>query len=325
MDEREIIKNLFVNLATNPGALNLDDDAAFLAADKNKDSIITQDTLISGVHFHSHDSPYNIAKKAIRVNVSDLIAKGATPYVYFLSIGIPKNINTHWLELFASGLKDDQEKYSISLLGGDTVSSPNDIHITINMVGLIPKNKMVRRSGANINDNLYVSGCIGDSALGLSILDDVSLASNLSAISKNYLIDSYYLPDPPIDMIRVINDFATSSMDVSDGLLGDIKLLIKSSSVSAKINLKKIPVSLPANELINNHTFLFQKAINAGDDYQVLFTVPVDKIKELESYCCSNNLIVTNIGSIIKTIGENELFDEFGKSMIDSKERFKHF
>jgi len=188
MDEREIIKNLFVNLATNPGALNLDDDAAFLVADKNKDSIITQDTLISGVHFHSHDSPYNIAKKAIRVNVSDLIAKGATPYVYFLSIGIPKNINTHWLELFASGLKDDQEKYSISLLGGDTVSSPNDIHITINMVGLIPKNKMVRRSGANINDNLYVSGCIGDSALGLSILDDVSLASNLSAISKNYLI-----------------------------------------------------------------------------------------------------------------------------------------
>ena len=290
-----------------------------------KDFIITQDTLISDVHFHSHDSPYNIAKKAIRVNVSDLIAKGATPYVYFLSIGIPKNINTHWLELFASGLKDDQEKYSISLLGGDTVSSPNDIHITINMVGLVPKNKMVRRSGANINDTLYVTGYIGDSALGLSILDDRSLASNLSKISKDYLIDRYYLPDPPINMINIINDFATSSMDISDGLLGDIKLLIKSSSVSAEINLKTIPVSLPANELINDHPFLFEKAINAGDDYQVLFTVPVNKIKELESYCCNYDLIVTKIGSIIKTIGENELCNQFGKIIIDSKERFKHF
>jgi len=325
MNERKIIKDLFAKLATNLGSLNLDDDAAFLTADINKDFIITQDTLISDVHFHHNDSPYTIAKKAIRVNLSDLIAKGATPYVYFLSIGIPKNIDMHWLELFTSGLKDDQEKYAISLLGGDTVFSPNDIHITINMVGKITKNTMVKRSGAKEQDALFVTGYIGDSAMGLSILDDASLASNLKTSSKDYLIDKYYLPDPPINMIKGINNFATSSMDISDGLLGDIKLLIKSSSVSAKINLRKIPFSHPANEYIDNNPVLFEKAINAGDDYQVLFTLPANKIKELKSYCYSNNVMITQIGSIIKTIGDNELCDEFDKTIIDSKGRFKHF
>ncbi len=170
MDEFGIIARFFAPLARDPGALALTDDAAIIPARPGFDLVVTTDQIAEGTDFFAHDSPSGVAKKALRVNLSDLAAKSALPEFYLLNIALPRRASEEWLGRFALGLAEDQQQYGISLLGGDTSATDGPLSIAVTAFGFLPQGTMVRRGGARAGDGVYVTGTIGDSGGGLAIL-----------------------------------------------------------------------------------------------------------------------------------------------------------
>jgi thiamine-monophosphate kinase len=271
MSEHSLITRYFVPLAENfAGSLFLSDDAAILDVPAGQQLIITKDSMSEGVHFIGNEAPALIAKKLLRTNLSDLAAMGATPYCYFLSLALPAPLDESYIQAFASGLADDQKTFSIQLAGGDTITSKGTATFSITAHGLVPQGKALRRNDAKVGDIIYVSGTLGDSALGLQQLK--------TGGTDAYLINRYQLPQPRVSLGESLRDIATSCIDISDGLLADMNHICKASNVGADIHQTHLPLSAAAHKQLEKDAANWAFIYAGGDDYELLFTLP-DGIK----------------------------------------------
>ncbi len=270
--ERSLIETILAPLSRNcPGAFGLGDDAALISPRSGYELVITKDALVAGVHFFPDDKPELVAAKALRVNLSDLYAKGAEPTCYLLSLFLPAIMSEDWLRAFADGLEAEQEKYSICLLGGDTVRTPGPFSLSVTMTGEMPEGKMVHRSGARPGDHIFVSGPIGDAALGLRVIrGELKVTEKKDA---DYLKRNYLLPDPDPELITSVRDFASAAMDISDGLAGDLTLLCAASRVTAQIEVDAIPLSSAVRHVVENRPERITAILTGGDDYKILCTI----------------------------------------------------
>ncbi|HKU53774.1 MAG TPA: thiamine-phosphate kinase [Rhizomicrobium sp.] len=267
MDEFGLIAKYFAPLAGD-GAFGLTDDAAILPTRPGHDLIVTTDTIAEGSDFFPADPPDTIAQKALRVNLSDLAAKGAEPAYYLLNLTLPHTVTEDWLAAFAGGLARDQKQFGLSLLGGDTGAGP--LAVTITAFGFVPRGAMLKRGGAHLGDAVYVTGTIGDSGGGLAFLKEQQ--HGLDDASRAYLVGRYRVPQPPVTFASRLRAIAHASVDVSDGLIADLGHVASASGVRLVVEGERVPLSEPLRALWGEDTLL--RAVTAGDDYQIAFTAP---------------------------------------------------
>src|SRR6267154_4837573 len=281
--EDRLIATYFRPIATHPGAFDLADDAAAIAPPPGCDVVLTTDGVISGVHFFPDDPADAVARKALRINLSDLAAKGATPLGFLLSIGLPAGLPADWLKSFALGLREDAEHYGCPLLGGDTDRSPGAITVYIAALGAVPHGGMVRRNGARPGDVVVATGTVGDAALGLALRQDAAAAGRwqLDAAMRDHLLSRYLLPQPRTAIAEALRRHASAAMDVSDGLAGDLAKLCRASGVSAEIACADVPLSDAARAALARDPALIETIVSGGDDYDVLATVPANEVEAL--------------------------------------------
>ena len=322
LSEFEIIKEFFSPLAENEFSLNLADDVAKLPVDEGYELVFTKDVCIAGVHFFPEDPPELISRKALRVNLSDLVAKGSQPVGYLIGLGLPEDWDRKWLSQFCNGLRQDQKFFGISLLGGDTVRSPQSLFISITAIGKIQCGLFRKRSTARVGDHIYVTGTIGDSYLGL--LAQKRQLTLADESDRSFLVSRYLLPEPRINVISLIQKFANASLDVSDGLIGDLNHMCLASNVGAEINIDSIPISSSALNVLTTDQYKQTEIFAGGDDYEILFTVPVSKVEKFESTKKNCGFQITNIGRITanKTI---QVLDSDGTNVEFVNTGFKHF
>jgi thiamine-monophosphate kinase len=230
--------------------------------------VVTTDTISEGVDFFPFDPPDAIAQKALRVNLSDLAAKGAEPAHYLLNLTLPHTVTPDWLAAFADGLARDQRAFNISLLGGDT--GAGQLSIAVTAFGFVPNGEMVKRSGAKVGDAVYVTGSVGDSGGGLAIFKHEK--HSLSDTDRDYLTARYRVPQPPVTFASSLRAIAHASVDVSDGLIADLGHVASASGVRIVVEGEMVPLSAPLRALWRDDTLL--RAVTAGDDYQIAFTAP---------------------------------------------------
>lgn len=296
-DEFALIARLFAPLAKEaPGAYGLLDDAATIAVPPGEELVVTKDLIVEGVHFRSDDPPDLIARKLIRVNVSDLAAKGATPLAYLLGVVLPRRVTLEWLERFAGGLAADQARYGMSLIGGDTTASDGPAVFSLTAFGTLPTGTILRRGGARPGDLVCLSGTVGDAALGLKVLkgelpwlDDASSAA---------LIACYRVPEPRPELGSRLRGLAHAALDVSDGLVADLGHLCEVSEVGAEIEAALLPLSSATQAVLTREPTLIGTVLTGGDDYEILFAVPPDAFPAVQAAAVSCRVPVTVIGRI---------------------------
>ena len=287
MDEFDLIKKYFAPISSIESQ-NLSNDGAVFKPKKDLDYVVSTDTIVEKIHFIGNEPPDQIAKKALRTNLSDLAAMGADPEFYSLSISLPKAKSKSFIENFAKGLKEDQKKYKIKLLGGDLTASSQLITITTNIIGPVPSGKCISRSNSMVNDLLYVTGVLGLSNIGLL---------NLMKNDKKFSIAKlkYYLPQPRVEFSCSVRNFVTSMIDISDGFIQDCRHLARLSNLEFVINLNNLPISdidlLSYEERLNS-------ALIGGDDYELLFTSPPVHKEKINKIAKLQGLQITNIGYV---------------------------
>jgi thiamine-monophosphate kinase len=319
--EDSLIARYFRPLATDPGAFDLTDDAAILRSSADE-LVVTTDAIVEGVHFLPDDPPDTIARKALRVNLSDLAAKGATPAGFLLTLAL-RGADDAWLTAFARGLGEDATEFGCPLLGGDTVSTPGPPMISITAFGRVPPGKMVRRKGAKAGDRVVVSGTIGDAALGLDLLKGGAAA--LGGDEKGMLIARYRVPQPRIALAQAVRDHASAAMDVSDGLAGDLAKLCAASDVSAAIDAQSIPLSGPARTLLSGGAVGIESIVSGGDDYEILCTIPENRFEAFERAAKLAGVAVTSTGTIIAGSSAPRFLDGEGKAIPLKRLSYSHF
>ena len=322
LSEFEIIQEYFAPLAKNEFSFGLADDVAKYPVDAGDELVFTKDVCVEGVHFFPEDSPEAISRKALRVNLSDLAAKGAQPIGYMIGLGLPEDWKRDWLNRFSYGLQQDQELFGISLFGGDTVRSPNNLFISITAIGKIQRGTICERSTAKVGDLVYVTGTIGDSYLGLAVRKNQIVAKNESDFT--YFTNRYLLPEPRMNAISLIQKFANASLDVSDGLVADLKHLCVASGVGAEVNIDLVPISSNAQNLISSGLVNLEKLITGGDDYELLFTVTESEAKRLKTVVENDKLRITNIGRITDS-NDICILNSEGAKLEISNQGFQHF
>lgn len=319
--EDDLIARYFKPIATDPGALGLADDAAVLRGGSD-DLVVTTDAIIEGVHFRSSDPPETVARKALRVNLSDLAAKGATPAGFVLTLAL-REPDERWLSAFASGLAEDAITFDCPLLGGDTVATPGPLTMSITAFGRVPPSGMILRSRAQPGDRIVVSGTIGDAALGLAILSGKVTVGD--AAIRESLIDRYRIPQPRIRLAEVVRNHARAAMDVSDGLAGDLAKLCRASGVSAIIDAAAVPLSEAARGLMEQGQTSFVSAVSGGDDYEVLCTIAKDRWDNFARAARSVGVAVTPIGEVIAGNAAPKWLDTKGEDVVLPRLSYSHF
>jgi thiamine-monophosphate kinase len=323
--EDHLIAKYFRPLAKHPGALNLNDDAAVLTPPPGCDLVLTTDGVIAGVHFFPHDPPGLIARKVLRMNLSDLAAKGAKPVGFLLSIALPARIDEDWIAAFAKGLGEDAEAYGCPLLGGDTDHTPGPLAVTVAAFGMVPHGKMVRRSTATVGDVVVVTGTIGDAALGLLRHKDSKLDKcwALPYEQSDYLKVRYLLPEPRNALAEAVLSCASAAMDVSDGLVGDLAKLCRASGVAAEIDVARMPVSDAAHAVLAMDPTLIETILTGGDDYEILLTLPPKRLDAFRAASQKADVEITEIGRI--AAGEGARFMKEGKVLTFARPSYSHF
>lgn len=323
--EDSLIARYFKPLATDPGAFGLVDDAAIIPANGD-DIVVKTDAIVEGVHYLANDPPDTIARKALRVNLSDLAAKGAVPAGFVLTLALREKDDA-WLSEFARGLGEDAAAFGCPLLGGDTVSTPGPVMISIAAWGRVPRGRMVHRFGARPGDRVMVTGTIGDALLGLRILTGTADATALAddAAARDMLIGRYRTPQPRNALAAAVRDCATASMDVSDGLAGDLTKLCAASSVSADIALSDIPRSPAAAKLLAVGAAQLEGMISGGDDYEILCTVPAAQCAAFRAVAETAGVAVTDIGAIVEGAQAPRFLDGQGRPVTLTRLSFSHF
>jgi len=323
--EDSLIARYFKPLATDPGAFGLVDDAAVLKM-QGDDIVVTTDAIVEGVHFLPQDPPGTVARKALRVNLSDLAAKGAVPAGFVLTLAL-RDADDAWLEPFARGLGEDAALFSCPLLGGDTVSTPGPLMISITAFGRVPVGKMVHRSGAKPGDRVVVTGTIGDAALGLGILNGAAAATALAgdAAAKEMLVGRYRVPQPRNALAKAVRDHASAAMDVSDGLAGDLAKLCAASGVSAVIDAQSIPLSVPAATLLARGTVGIEAIVSGGDDYEILCAISENRFEAFAQAAGLAGVAVTSIGTVIGGATVPRFLDPQGREIALQRFSYSHF
>lgn len=323
--EDSLIARYFKPLATDPGALGLVDDAAILSS-SGDDIVVTTDAVVEGVHYLATDPPDTIARKALRVNLSDLAAKGAVPAGFVLTLAL-RSREDRWLRPFADALGEDANTFACPLLGGDTVSTPGPQMISITAFGRVPQGRMVGRTGARPGDLILVTGTIGDAALGLDVLTGGAVADALASdpIAREMLVSRYRVPQPRNVLAQAVRDHATAAMDVSDGLAGDLTKLCAASGVSATIDVASVPLSAAAAGLVARDIVCVETLLAGGDDYEVLCTVPPAHADALIAAGRAVGLGVTAIGTIVEGHERPRFLDGQGKELALKRLSYSHF
>jgi thiamine-monophosphate kinase len=296
----ERIIDLFRPLAKHPGAFGLIDDCAAVTPPLGHDLVLKADAIVGTVHFFADDPPDDVARKALRVNLSDLAAKGAKPIGFLLSLALPKDVGMAWVARFAKGLGEDADGYGCPLLGGDTVATPGPVTISIAVFGSVPSRSMVERGGAKPGDLVVVSGTIGDAALGVRLCQDPDLVKRwgLNEAQAQHLRDRYRLPQPRNAVAEAIRRHANGGMDISDGLVGDLEKLCRASGVAAKIDSCKVPLSDAARTALAADPALIEPILPGGDAYEILATVEAAKLAPLRQAAEAAGVTLTEIGRI---------------------------
>lgn len=295
-DEFGLISACFRPLsAAEPGAFSLTDDAAVLAPSPGSAFVVTTDALVAGVHFFPDDPPGSIAKKALRVNLSDLAAMGARPRCVFLATAFPVELNKAWLNAFAQGLGEDLAAFGVALAGGDVVATPGPLTLSITAIGEVPQGQELRRSGVRDGDVIAVTGTIGDAALGLD-MQRAAAPEALDGTDRAWFLDRYRHPSPRIAAGQSLVGRAHAAMDISDGLLGDLRHLAEASGVDILIDARRVPLSDAASRWITLDPAARERVLGGGDDYELAFACAVDDFAAIGESLASIGVSVTAIG-----------------------------
>jgi thiamine-monophosphate kinase len=326
--EFELIARYFAPLARGfPGAFGLLDDAAVIAPPPGHELVAKTDAIVGGVHFLDGDPPDLIARKALRVNLSDLAAKGAVPRAYMLDLMLPKTVTEEWIAAFARGLAEDQNEYGVHLIGGDTDSTPGPVTIAIMAFGDVATGRMLRRGGACAGDTVFVTGTIGDAALGLTVLRGKS--AHLDTKAANFLVDRYRLPRPRVTLGPRLIGLASAALDVSDGLLADLRHLCEVSELAAVIEAPRVPLSTAVRAALATNAGHMTTVLTGGDDYEILFTAPPAAFNELTELSQKLDVPITAIGRMQSpSTGEKTritVLDESGEPVIFDRGGWTHF
>ncbi|ESR23271.1 thiamine-phosphate kinase [Lutibaculum baratangense] len=322
VDEHELISRFFRPLAGRAGTFDLTDDAASLAPPDGCDLVLTKDGIAAGYHFLPDETPGNIARKALRVNLSDLAAKGARPLGYLMLLGLGARWEEAWLSEFTAALAADQSTYGIDLLGGDTIRA-DGLVVSITAIGTVPKGAMVRRSGARPGDRIYVTGTIGDAALGLLAATADSRLGHLDEGHRRHLLDRYSVPQPRTGLADALRRHATAALDVSDGLAGDLDKLCKVSGVGAAVDLDHVPLSPAVRAAAAQDPAMLELAVTGGDDYEILCAIPPEASEAFEKVATDAGTPVTAIGEIRDGEGP-AMFHRGGTPSGFSRRSFSH-
>jgi len=323
--EDSLIARYFKPLATDPGAFGLVDDAAVLSS-SGDDIVVTTDAVVEGVHYLAGDPPDTIARKALRVNLSDLAAKGAVPAGFVLTLAL-RSKEDAWLRPFADALGEDATTFACPLLGGDTVSTPGPQMISITAFGRVPQGQMVGRIGARPGDRILVTGTIGDAALGLDVLTGGVVAAALASdpAAREALVSRYRIPQPRNVLAQAVRDHASAAMDVSDGLAGDLTKLCAASGVSASVDVPNVPLSAAAAGLIARNAVCVETLLAGGDDYEVLCTVAPAQSDALIAAGRAVGVAVTAIGTIVAGGARPRFLDGQGQELALTRLSYSHF
>lgn len=322
LGEDELIASVFAPIATAEGADGLGDDAATFPCGEG-DVVVTVDALAAGVHFFPDDPPDAIAAKALRVNLSDLAAKGAEPFAYLVALALGRGWTADWARAFAAGLAADNERYGVALLGGDTLRASGGTTISVTAFGRVPAGGIVRRRTARPGDVLVVTGTIGDSALGLAArLADAppfAIAPDHAAA-----LDAAYLwPDPPVAAWRAVRAHARASMDVSDGLVGDLAKLCRAAGVGARLEADAVPLSPAVRAAVAARPEALDRALTGGDDYQILAAVPPERVAAYLSDLAAAGARGAVVGEVVP--GPEVTVHRGGEAVRLADGRFQHF
>ncbi|HEY1362123.1 MAG TPA: thiamine-phosphate kinase [Xanthobacteraceae bacterium] len=325
--EDRLIARYFKPLAKHPGAFGLVDDAAAIEPPAGCDLVLKTDGIIGGVHFFPEDPAETVAKKALRVNLSDLAAKGARPLGFLLTLALPKELGDAWLAAFARGLGEDAELFGCPLLGGDTDSTPGPVTISIAAFGSVPHGKMLRRVGARPGDCVVVTGTIGDAALGVMLRGDRSNAARweLTPDQQRALEARYLLPQPRIAIAELLRAQASAAMDVSDGLAGDLAKLCRASGVVAEIEVARVPLSAAARAALGRDPKLMRAILTGGDDYEVLATMPAGKVEAFRQQAAAAGVTITAIGTVVAGQGDARFIAVDGSPLALDHLSYSHF
>src|SRR3978361_138128 len=282
--EFSLIARHFRPLA-GPGALDLRDDAALLTPPPNRQLVLTADAMVAGVHFLADDPPDLVGRKLLRVNLSDLAAQGAVPLAYLMTVSTPKDTPEAWFAGFAAGLAQDQATYGVSLLGGDTTSTPGPISLSLTIIGHVAPGTAIHRFGAQPGDEIWVTGTLGDRALGLAV------ALGRLADPSGFLLGRYRLPQPRVGL--ELAGIASAGMDVSDALIQDLGHICRARALAAEVTLADIPLS---DQVRAAGSDWLTTCLTGGDDYELLLAVPPDRAGALEAAAAAAGIPVTRIG-----------------------------
>jgi thiamine-monophosphate kinase len=320
--EFDLIRELFAPLSRGlPGARELQDDVATIDCPAGHETVLKADAIVEDVHFLKVDPARSIAKKALRVNLSDFAAKGADPHAYLLVLALPDWINGAWLEEFAQGLAEDQAEFGIMLAGGDTVRTPGALTIAVTLTGFVPEGQTIRRAGAKPGDIVWVTGTIGDAAGGLELL-----RANLSASAdwQETLISRYRVPSPRLAFGRALRGVADASLDVSDGLMADLGHIAGVSGVRIEIDASRVPLSEEFGRFYGCSDSSVVRAATAGDDYEIAFVTESGKRARVEALSVQTGTRVTEIGRVTTGAGV-VLLDDAGREIPVARRGFTHF
>ena len=319
MHEFQLINRYFSQLSTkNKSSLNLNDDVFF---DKSKKLVVSVDTYVEGIHFIDFKKPDLVIKKIIRSSISDIICKGVRPKYYFLSgSGNKKTFSISNLRKISKSLKQEQNKYNIFLCGGDTVHSKK-LSFTVTSIGF--SKKIIFRNNAKLNDDIYVTGNLGDSFAGLNILKKKIHVNN--HLNK-YFESKYYLPSLHLELSTKLLSFANTSIDISDGLITDLEKLTNKQKLSYKLNISSVPISKNLKKLLDQKKLDKKSFISQGDDYQILFTANSSKSRIINIIAKSLGIKISKIGKICSPLQKSQVIDQKGnKIAIKTKGYFHKF
>ncbi len=314
LGEFERIAQFFKPLAAGfPGALGLTDDAALISPGVGYEFAVTTDALVADVHFRAEDPPDLIARKALRVNLSDLAAMGAEPVCYTLATILPASADEAWLKAFVRGLALDQSEFGIALAGGDSVKTPGPATLSVTAIGRVETGRALRRSGASPGDRVYVSGTIGDGALGLAVLKGAIADDENGTLAGRYL-----LPQPRLTLGRALLGKASAALDVSDGLVADLGHIAETSGVQVVIEPDRVPMSPAAKAAVAADSYLVEAILTGGDDYELAFTSPMALPERIA------DVAVTCIGRV--EVGRGvAVLDRQGRPVTLSSGGYRHF
>ncbi len=326
--EDELIAAYFAPLA-GPGAFGLRDDAALLAGKPGHDIVATTDMLIAGVHFFPGDPPGAIARKALRVNLSDLAAKGAEPLGFLLGLALPEDWTEAWLAGFSHGLGEDAAAYNCPLLGGDTVKTFCATVVSITAFGAVPAGSMIMRGGVEVGDRIYVSGTIGDAALGLKLrsteAQDEGWIGSLGTKETAHLAGRYLLPQPRLSLRNALLAHAHAAIDISDGFMGDLTKMLRLTGMTAEVLISDVPLSAAARTVLRTSPSLTKTILTGGDDYEILCAVPEARCVSFEAEAAAALVPVTSVAIAVAGECPPMLKDKDGATLAFARPSFQHF